>query len=205
MNPGDPIKPATPNADGPEPTVDLSPVPIWLVVVFGALIYWCQLFLDGHAGGFSKDVYAPYHDFDQVAMANPQDPEARVRARGREIFTATCSACHQPNGMGKEGTAPPLVGSEWVLAHGGDRIVRIDLNGLTGPITVKGQEWNLSMTPFGEVYTKDEDIAAVLTFIRTKLGDNNAGPISPDLVRAARAEKHPGPETSQELLKIPVQ
>jgi len=190
--------------DEPEPTVDLSPVPIWLIIVFGALVYWCGLYLDGHAGGFSKEVYAPYHDLDQVAMANPQDPEAKIRARGREIFEKTCSACHQPNGLGKEGTAPPLVGSEWVLAPGGDRIARIVLNGLTGPITVKGQEWSLTMVPWRDNYN-DDDLAAVLTFIRTKLGDNKGTAIKPDILKAARAETHPGPETSTELLKIPVQ
>jgi mono/diheme cytochrome c family protein len=202
MIPTDPKMPA--KQDEPEPTAGLSSVPVWLVVVFGALFYWCQLFLDGHAGGFSKDVYAPYHDFDQVAVANPQDPEAKIRARGRAIFTATCSACHQLSGLGQEGKAPPLVGSEWVLAPGGDRIVRIVLDGLTGPITVKGQQWNLTMVPWRDTYN-DDDIAAVLTFVRSKLGDNNATPIKPDLVKAARAETHPGPETSDELLKIPIQ
>jgi mono/diheme cytochrome c family protein len=109
MSASDPNKPV--NQNDAEPTADLSSVPIWLVVVFGALIYWCQIFLDGHAGGFSKDVYAPYHDFQEVAAANPQDPEAKMRARGREIFAATCSACHQLSGLGQEGKAPPLVGS----------------------------------------------------------------------------------------------
>jgi mono/diheme cytochrome c family protein len=202
MNPSDPNKPV--NQIDAEPTAGLSSVPIWLVVVFGALIYWCQIFLDGHAGGFSKDVYAPYHDFQEVAAANPQDPEAKMRARGREIFAATCSACHQLSGLGQEGKAPPLVGSEWVLAPSGDRIARIVLNGLTGPITVKGQEWNLTMVPWRDNYN-DDDLAAVLTFIRSKLGDNKASAIKPELLKAARAEKHPGPETADELLKIPVQ
>ena len=51
----------------------------------------------------------------------------------------------------------------------------------------------------------DEQIAAVLTYIRTKLGDNKASDIDAALVKAARAEPHPGPETTDELLKIPVQ
>jgi mono/diheme cytochrome c family protein len=75
---------------------------------------------------------------------------------------------------------------------------------LTGPISVKGTQWNLTMTPFRD-NSNDEQIAAVLTFIRTRLGDNKAGPVSPDMVKAARAVPHPGPETSDELLKIPLQ
>jgi mono/diheme cytochrome c family protein len=202
MNPTDPQKPV--NQNGAEPTAGLSAVPVWLVVVFGALFYWCQIFLDGHAGGFSKEVYAPFNSPEAVMAANPQDPEARMRAQGREIFEKTCSACHQPNGLGKEGIAPPLAGSDWVQAPHGDRIVRIVLNGLAGPITVKGVDWNLStMAAWRETYN-DEQIAAVLTFIRGNF-DNKAGPISPALVTAARAENHPGQESSEELLKIPVQ
>ena len=59
------------------------------------------------------------------------------------------------------------------------------------------------MTPFGDNYD-DEHIAAVLTYIRTKLGDNHASPVPVELIKAARAEKHLGPETSDELLKIPI-
>jgi mono/diheme cytochrome c family protein len=90
-----------------------------------------------------------------------------------------------------------------VQAPGGDRIARIALNGLTGPISVKGQEWNLTMVPWRDNFT-DDQIAAVLSYIRSQWG-NKAGPIDPKVVAAARAEKHPGPETSDELLKIPVQ
>jgi mono/diheme cytochrome c family protein len=203
------MKPAeskkTVNQNDPEPTAGLSSVPMWLVVAFGALFYWCQLYLDGHAGGFSKEVYAPYDSTEAVAAANPQGEGDKMIAMGRDVYTKTCSLCHQPNGLGKEGTAPPLVGSEWVLAPTADRIVNIPLWGLTGPITVKGQQWNnLTMTPFADNYD-DEHIAAVLTFIRTKLGDNKASPVSPALVKAARALAHRGPETADELLKIPLQ
>jgi len=59
------------------------------------------------------------------------------------------------------------------------------------------------MVPWRDNYS-DEQIAAVLTYIRSHF-DNKAGPINPALVKAARAEKHSGPETSDELLKIPVQ
>ncbi len=202
MSPNDPKKPVPKN--GAEPVAGFSTIPIWLVVVFGALFYWSQLYLDGHAGGFSPEVYAPFQSYDEVVRRNPQDPGARKRAMGREVFEKTCAACHQLTGLGKDGVAPPLVGSEWVLAPGGDRIVRIALNGLTGPINVKGQDWNLTMPPWRDNFD-DEHIAAVLTFIRSRLGDNKASDIDPALVKAARAESHPGPETSDELLKIPLQ
>jgi mono/diheme cytochrome c family protein len=202
MNANDPKKPVNQNDE--EPTAGSSAVPISLVVILGALFYWCQIYLDGHAGGFSKDVYSPYDSAEAVAAANPQSEGDKSLAMGRDVFTKTCSVCHQPNGLGKEGLAPPLVGSEWVLASSADRIVHIPLYGLTGPISVKGQEWSLTMTPLGDNLT-DEQIAAALTYVRTKLGDNKASPVKPELVKAARAEKHIGSETADELLKIPLQ
>jgi mono/diheme cytochrome c family protein len=133
MNAEEPKKIADPS--GPEPVAERSTVPIWLMMVFGFLFfYWGPLFLAENAGGFSKEVYGPYHSYDDVTLANPQDPEAKSRAEGKRVFDLTCSVCHQPNGLGKEGTAPPLAGSDWVQASSGDRIVRIVLNGLTGPI-----------------------------------------------------------------------
>jgi len=190
--------------DGEKPAAGRSSIPIWLVIIFALLFYWTQLYLSDHAGGFSAEVYTPYNSLEEVAAANPQDPEARKRAIGRDIYHKTCELCHQINGMGQEGKAPPLVGSEWVLASHGDRIARIALNGLTGPITVKGQEWNLTMPPWRDNYN-DDQIAAVLTFIRSSLGDNKGSAIEPALVAAARAVNHPSAETADELLKIPVQ
>jgi mono/diheme cytochrome c family protein len=121
-------------------------------------------------------------------------------AKGRAIYQKICAACHQPDGMGKDGVAPPLAGSEWVLAEQGDRLVRIVLNGMNGPVYVKDREWNLAMPPWRESL-KDDEIAVVLTYVRSKIGDNKAGAIKPELVSAARQETHPAPETVVELLK----
>lgn len=90
-----------------------------------------------------------------------------------------------------------------MLAPGPNRIIRAVLNGLTGPVTVKGKEWNLNMLAWRDTYD-DKHIAAVLTYIRSNWG-NNAPPVKPEQVAAARKEVHPGPMTSPELLQIPVQ
>jgi mono/diheme cytochrome c family protein len=190
------------NRDADEPIAGDVTVPLWLIVVFGALFYWSQLYLSDHVGGFDKQVYAPFHTSEEVADANPKDAGAKARLMGQEVFKV-CAACHQPSGMGKDGTAPPLVGSEWVLAPVPNRIARIALNGLTGPINVKGKDWNLTMVPWKDTFD-DEHIAAVLTYIRSTWG-NNASPVKPEQVAAARKDVHPGPETSAELQQIPPQ
>jgi mono/diheme cytochrome c family protein len=135
--------------------------------------------------------------FIQSVMTSADDP----LAKGKAIYGKICGACHQADGSGKDGVAPPLVGSEWVLAPGGERLVRIVLNGLTGPIRVQGREWNLVMPPWRE-NLKDEEIAIVLTYIRSSLGSNKAEAITAAVAAAARNESHPGPETAEELLRV---
>jgi mono/diheme cytochrome c family protein len=126
------------------------------------------------------------------------------KSKGRAIFQKICIACHQQDGEGKEGVAPPLAGSEWVKAPGGERLVRILLNGLNGPIQVEGKTWNLVMPPWRE-NLDDEQIAIVLNYIRSQWGGEGAPPIKPDVAATARQESHPKPETSEELLRISVQ
>jgi mono/diheme cytochrome c family protein len=191
------------NRDNSEPDAGFATVPIWLIMVFGGLFYWSQLYLSNHAGGFDKQVYAPFDSLEEVVAMNPKSAGDEVRLMGMDVFNKTCSACHQLTGLGKDGMAPPLVGSEWVLAPGPDRIERIVLNGLTGTINVKGKDWNLTMVPWKDTYD-DKHIAAVLTYIRSTWG-NNATPVKPEQVAAARKEVHPGPMTSPELQQIPVQ
>jgi mono/diheme cytochrome c family protein len=61
------------------------------------------------------------------------------------------------------------------------------------------------MVPWKDNFT-DDQIASILTYIRTQSEwGNKAGPVDPQIIKAARAEAHPGPETADELMKIPVQ
>ena len=155
-------------------------------------------------GEGDRRVYVKYdttdpvlRSFIQSVMKDNSDPNGK----GRELFQVICAACHQRDGEGKAGVAPPLLGSEWVLTPGGGRLVRIVLNGLTGPIRVRGQDWNQPMPAWRSVLD-DDQVAAVLMYVRSQLGTNQAGPIPAELVGAARQEAHPTPETADELLRI---
>jgi glucose/arabinose dehydrogenase/mono/diheme cytochrome c family protein len=95
--------------------------------------------------------------------------------KGRAQFALVCAACHQPNGQGLAGLAPPLVNSRWVL--GNERILaRIVLCG-------KVQE-NLIMPPMKAF--DDQTLAGVLTFIRRSWG-HEASPVATAIVADARA------------------
>jgi len=106
-----------------------------------------------------------------------------IIAKGKQIFTTTCQACHQANGAGIPGAFPPLAGSEWVNGPG-ERMAAIILHGAQGEITVKGQKFNGVMPTFA-AQLKLEEIAAVATYVRSSFG-NQSGAVSPELVKKAQ-------------------
>ena len=114
------------------------------------------------------------------------EPAGKVSARrGRTLYEVSCGACHQVDGEGKEGVASPLAGSEWVTGSE-KRLLRIALDGVRGPIEVKGRRYQLEMPALRHVYG-DEDMAAILTYIRRAWG-NSASEITAGFVGKVRVE-----------------
>ena len=103
---------------------------------------------------------------------------------GQQQFIV-CGACHGQSGEGTA-VAPPLAGSEWVNGPV-ENLIRIQLRGLKGPIKVKGQEYNMPAGMAPLAYQTDEQIAAVLTYVRTGFG-NSASAVSAKEVTALRSE-----------------
>ena len=128
----------------------------------------------------------------QPAVASAAAPD------GQKIYTTRCASCHQVNGQGVTGVFPPLAGVDWVT---GDptRLARVVMHGLTGPITVNGQKYNGAMPPWG-TFLKDDEMAALLTYIRSSWG-NKASAVTAEQVQAIR-EAHKArktPWTEKEL------
>jgi mono/diheme cytochrome c family protein len=82
-----------------------------------------------------------------------------------------------------EGAFPPLAGSEMVTGSP-EQLAAILLHGLHGPLRVKGKVYDGEMPEWGSKL-KDEQIAAVLTYIRASFG-NSAPPVNPELVKQVR-------------------
>jgi nitrite reductase (NO-forming) len=102
---------------------------------------------------------------------------------GFRVFARTCVTCHQPSGMGMPNAFPPLARSDFLAADKG-RSVSIVLGGIEGPITVNGKPYSASMPSFAAL--SDDDIAGVLTFVRSSWG--NAGePVTREEVASRRA------------------
>jgi mono/diheme cytochrome c family protein len=102
---------------------------------------------------------------------------------GKMVYNMFCRSCHQADGTGAPGMYPPLAVTERV---NGDKeeLIRIILEGQSGPIVVKGEHYNNEMPKMD--YLTDQQIADVLTWVRSNFG-NEASPITESEVAAMRS------------------
>jgi mono/diheme cytochrome c family protein len=100
------------------------------------------------------------------------------------------------------GEAPPLEGSAWV-AGPENRVIRIVLHGLRGPVDVRGKNYNQEMPGFGPILT-DADIAHLVSYVRGRFGGATT-PVSQETVRLIRAANRDRTDywTVEELTKEP--
>ncbi|TXL70284.1 cytochrome c [Vineibacter terrae] len=112
------------------------------------------------------------------AMAQPSDGTFASNQRflpkdGEVLFRSICQGCHMPEGQGATGAGkyPALARNEKLEASGYP--VFVVLNGLRG------------MPPFGP-YLDDEQVAAVVNYVRSHLGNDYQDKVSPDDVKAVR-------------------
>lgn len=185
----------------PQPPTHLT-VPVSIIALMLVLIFLGGVYFDHHSGWFDAQVYQPYTSAEQLDAYQPKSGAAALAAHGKQVYENICGTCHAPDGMGKPGQAPPLAGSEWVNAKGFKALTEIPQRGLSGPITVKGQNWDMSMAPMGQQLS-DADLAAVLTYIRSSWG-NSAEPVSADDVKSVRSaiSGHGAVNGEQELKTI---
>ena len=120
---------------------------------------------------------------------------------GGQLYTLYCSACHAADGKGATGgTFPPLAESPW-LGGDPDRSIKVVLHGLHGPVDVLGKTYNLEMPPQGAMLP-DDQIAAILTFVRSSWG-NQASAVTPESVKTIRAASlRKTMWTAPEILKL---
>ena len=146
---------------------------------------------------------APIVPVSVKSNAKPLSAAEQVRFDfGKARYMVLCIACHQPNGMGLPAVAPPLVGSEWV--NGSEqRLIRMTLDGLKGPITAAGVTFNLAMPAWKEALD-DAALSEILTFVRHEWG-NEAAPVQPETVAKLRTryQDRLDPWTVEELKRIP--
>ena len=166
---------------------------------------WGRLTRSSDAGvrklGLSLELWATGRVREpRTAEGAGMSPAARARfSRGQAQYAGLCGVCHHASGTGEKGKAPPLVDSSWV-AGPAERLVRITLHGLRGPVRVSGRVYNMEMPPMGAL--TDEQLADILTYVRNeKDWGHDAGPVDPETVariRQATASRKT-PWTAEEL------
>jgi mono/diheme cytochrome c family protein len=199
-----PSKTPSPESLTSEPRALRTPVPIWLFVVLIVFLYLGMVYFDSYGAWFNPIVYEPFASIKEIEYNQPPVASGPDLVRGRKKFEENCALCHNVDGTGRPGQAPPFVKSEW--AHGpAGRMTRIPQNGLAGPVKVGGQVWSgqvQSMAPMGATLP-DEDLANVLSYIRTSWG-NTGSVVTAEQVQAVRRDvgSRTQPWTEDELMKI---
>lgn len=168
------------NRELPDPDEKVNPLPWFFIMFLGAMGMWGAFYIVTTPSGEAS----AYGDQRTVSLLRPPVAAAGVVAAvdGKQLYGAKCVACHQASGMGVSGVFPPLAGAEWVV--GDEKVLAsILLHGVQGELVVKGNTYNGVMPAFGTL--ADEEIAAVLTYIRSDWG-NQAPPITAATVMAQR-------------------
>lgn len=187
-----------------EPAEGFKLMPLFLLGFVSTMIFVTSIYVVHYRAGFSPMVYDERFDPKTAAgSASKELTPEQVIAAGKKSYQQVCATCHQVNGQGVAGVYPPLAGSEWVFGSE-ERLVRILLHGLNGPMEVEGKTYNGAMPAFGKVtgggYNwNEEKISQVLTYIRQEWG-NNGEPIAKAKVaevlakEAARSKPWTAPE-----------
>ncbi|HTK00236.1 MAG TPA: cytochrome c [Bordetella sp.] len=110
--------------------------------------------------------------------------EATGMRRGSALYEQHCAQCHAANGQGKGTDWPPLAGNIGVTASYPGNVIHMVLEGGFAPATA-GNPRPHGMPPFGQVLN-DDDVAAVVTYVRNSWG-NAAGGVTSLQVKQARA------------------
>ena len=147
-----------------------------------------------YARGVLENAPAPVEN-DKTKVNPPKHlskKDADLFVKGAEVFNreAHCVTCHQANGKGlPDSGLPPLIDSSWVTGDP-DRLIKLTLKGLMGPIEVNGRKYpgQVPMTPF-EQLLNDDEIASVLTYTRNAFGNKASAIRESDVARVRKEVK----------------
>jgi mono/diheme cytochrome c family protein len=92
---------------------------------------------------------------------------------GAELFANVCQGCHMPDGKGATGagTYPALAGNK-----------NLEAGGYPVYVVVRGQR---AMPPFGAMMS-DDQVAAVVNYLRTHFGNDYKDAVTPEDVKVVR-------------------
>ncbi|MBQ57226.1 MAG: cytochrome C [Pseudomonadaceae bacterium] len=122
-----------------------------------------------------------------VAKGPAALPDTLFSSRGGLAYTQFCADCHRPDGGGVPGIFPALAGNPTTASEVPTTLLHITL---TGWQTAKTAEHSRVYTMPGFSRLDDQEVAEILTFIRSNWG-NNSSAISADQVKEMRDQLDP--------------
>ncbi|MDO3384393.1 c-type cytochrome [Gilvimarinus sp. SDUM040013] len=144
--------------------------------------------LGSEADSFKSSLPKNFSDHKTLYLLNnlgkrvqDETNRAQLSSQGRKLFDqgkalyngrAACAGCHGEYGNGNTGLAPTLWRSEWVESE--QRLAKVLLHGLSGPIAVAGRRWETPTVMPGfaaRTDINDSDLSAIATYIRNSWGN----------------------------------
>lgn len=123
-------------------------------------------------------------------------------SKAETAYRTHCGTCHQWDGKGIPGMYPPIAGVDWVREADAERLIRVVLHGMVGPLHLNGEAFQTSapIMPAQGAMLSDERIAEVLTFVMQRFGGRDVT-VSNEEVREVREvdENRTLPWTEREL------
>jgi mono/diheme cytochrome c family protein len=102
----------------------------------------------------------------------PTSEGSLLLALGKTVYDQHCASCHGSEGEGKPPPYPPLAGNQSIQMSSAVNAIRMVLNGGYPPGTA-GNPRPYGMPPFAQTLS-DNEVAAVVTYIRTSWGNRGA-------------------------------
>ncbi len=184
-------------------TEGAEPISLWIILCSAIVV----LIGGGVLFGGNFFDYKNFVKSDYVRQDAPGDGESKMIPKTAilayskigEKKSVSCKGCHGNNGEGSS-AIPPLAGSEWVSGPS-LRPAMIILNGMKGPVSVAGKNYNGNMPAQGDGLSA-QDLAGLLNYIRTNLGNSDDKLITVEMAAEAIAiskERGGGQITAAEL------
>lgn len=136
-----------------------------------------------------KSASGPIPKMDPASLL--KDRHLASHERGKALYEgrAACIGCHGPDGAGLPNLGPTLDSSDWVTGDQ-DRLVKVLLHGLQGPITINGKKFTPQAFMPGLAQNptiNDQDLSDIATYLRSGWS-NRATQISQGSVKEIRQE-----------------
>lgn len=110
---------------------------------------------------------------DPTSTGAFSDANRFLQRDGEGLYRAICQGCHMPDGRGAEGAGryPPLASNQ-----------NLEAGGYPAYVVVKGLK---GMPGFAD-FLDDEQVAAVVNYVRSHFGNSYPDPVTAEDVKASR-------------------